>query len=611
MKKYLDKIIREFKNNLIFKNYIRVVLIVSVLFFVLYISISKFIIYHVKRQLIEERLEAQYQFVDNMSNLVSNEVLRIHDILKLIAAKYSGSPNKSLDPFKVITNNQFVNVFFNNGLYIFDGKGKLLYEAPNIQKRADDNYSYRQYISQTVQKQKGIISKPYKSTLEHGHPCLMFTAPIFGEKGTMIAILGGSVDLLRDNFISDHFVVKQSENTKYVMIEDEGSIIYHPSTDSIGKRYNLSSFYKTLGSHKVNAENEYLVSKRVYGTEWSILYSINDNEINALMTNNVVLIKSTVAFVIIMFELIFLILSYRIFISSISFAKQFKRENPLADNFEYFSERAVFITNDNVKRINQFIKQYRQQNSSYKNDLKGLYNVLVHSNYAFVGFEEKTGNIIKYNEKFLELTETNSDEIMAMNINKALFKDFKQYYAAFDTFLQNVYDYTQSDKFYLFKKDKTPIRLLIGAFYVPLYNNKLIILMIREKESLQNYFNDYILQKRIAELLIDENVSNVHLVDQTGKIIAYSGMFKKFIAADKPVEGNYIWDYIHAHKERMQLQQYFNSISLLTNPKKRFLINFVHPQTQENISIRLTYSLIWSENNKECAVVGEMVNNTV
>ena len=34
---------------------------------------------------------------------------------------------------------------------------------------------------------------------------------IFGEKGTMIAILGGSVDLLRDNFISDHFVVKQSK----------------------------------------------------------------------------------------------------------------------------------------------------------------------------------------------------------------------------------------------------------------------------------------------------------------------------------------------------------------------------------------------------------------
>ena len=89
-----------------------------------------------------------------------------------------------------------------------------------------------------------------------------------------------------------------------------------------------------------------------------------------------------------MFELIFLILSYRIFISSISFAKQFKRENPLADNFEYFSERAVLLLMI-MSKVNQFIKQYRQQNSSYKNDLKGLYNVLVHSNYAFVGFEEK------------------------------------------------------------------------------------------------------------------------------------------------------------------------------------------------------------------------------
>ena len=59
-----------------------------------------------------------------MSNLVSNEYCN-HDILKLIAAKYSGSPNKSLDPFKVITNNQFVNVF-NNGLYILMEKKATL-----------------------------------------------------------------------------------------------------------------------------------------------------------------------------------------------------------------------------------------------------------------------------------------------------------------------------------------------------------------------------------------------------------------------------------------------------------------------------------------------------
>ena len=65
--------------------------------------------------------------------------------------------------------------------------------------------------------------------------------------------------------------------------------IIHQPTQS-GKD-TICQAFKTLGSHKVNAENEYLVSKRVYGTEWSILYSINDDEINALMTNNVVLIK--------------------------------------------------------------------------------------------------------------------------------------------------------------------------------------------------------------------------------------------------------------------------------------------------------------------------------
>ena len=93
------------------------------------------------------------------------------------------------------------------------------------------DYSFRDYIKDTVATGKPQISRPFFSTQSHHHPIVMFTAPFFDARGKMTGILAGALDLMRDNFLGKLATVKLGDKGYlYLYSTDRTLIVHHDRT---------------------------------------------------------------------------------------------------------------------------------------------------------------------------------------------------------------------------------------------------------------------------------------------------------------------------------------------------------------------------------------------
>jgi PAS domain S-box-containing protein len=125
---------------------------------------------------------------------------------------------------------------FDNGLFLFSPQGQLLYENPSEPDMLAKNYAHRDYLKKTLATRTPQISDPFISGQTHRHPLIMFTAPVFGVKGEIIAILGGSLDLTQNNFLGKLASVKQGEQGYLYLYNNSRVLIVHPDRDRIMKQ---------------------------------------------------------------------------------------------------------------------------------------------------------------------------------------------------------------------------------------------------------------------------------------------------------------------------------------------------------------------------------------
>lgn len=125
---------------------------------------------------------------------------------------------------------------FDNGLFIFGTTGELLIETPFKPDRRGRSYSFRSYYQETVKTGQPHISDPYISSQRHNHPSIMMTAPIYDNQGKLIAILGGSFDLLGGNFLGGLSQQKLGETGYFYLAGLDRTIIVHPDSTRIMQR---------------------------------------------------------------------------------------------------------------------------------------------------------------------------------------------------------------------------------------------------------------------------------------------------------------------------------------------------------------------------------------
>ncbi len=122
---------------------------------------------------------------------------------------------------------------FDNGLFLISGDGKLIAESPFLPGRRGRDLSSREFFRQTVTTGKPSISKPYTSSHTPGHPAIFISAPVVDRQGRLLAILGGSFDLLGSNFLEDLSRTRYSDASYFYLTDRDRTIIVHPDRNRI------------------------------------------------------------------------------------------------------------------------------------------------------------------------------------------------------------------------------------------------------------------------------------------------------------------------------------------------------------------------------------------
>jgi len=127
---------------------------------------------------------------------------------------------------------ELLNVF-DNGILFLSATGKPAAVYPLQADILGMDFSDRAYFRETRSTGRPFISQPFISRQKRGHPILMFTAPIFDPQGKVAAVLGGSLDLLGENFLARMINLKMGRTDTFFLFNTEGTILLHADTERI------------------------------------------------------------------------------------------------------------------------------------------------------------------------------------------------------------------------------------------------------------------------------------------------------------------------------------------------------------------------------------------
>lgn len=170
---------------------------------------------------------------------------------------------------------------FDNGVFLFAADGKLLAGTIGEVARPGMDFSDRQYVRATVATGRPQISSPYISRQPHRHPVIMFTAPILSRDGRLVALMGGSMDLLKENFLGALADAKVGRTGYFYLFTADETIMTHPQRGSIldrGLPPGVRSLYArgaddaAISGETVNAAGKAVITtvKRLGAVPWML-----------------------------------------------------------------------------------------------------------------------------------------------------------------------------------------------------------------------------------------------------------------------------------------------------------------------------------------------------
>lgn len=124
---------------------------------------------------------------------------------------------------------------FDNALFLFSKEGRIIAESPYLPNRRGRDISFRDYYKKTMKTGQPVISEPFISTHTPDTPSVMFTAPVLDGEGRIIAILGGGLNLLRDNILGELSRTRIAKTGYFYLFTRDRTMIMHPDKARIMK----------------------------------------------------------------------------------------------------------------------------------------------------------------------------------------------------------------------------------------------------------------------------------------------------------------------------------------------------------------------------------------
>ncbi len=188
---------------------------------------------HIKETIFNQ----QYQMVSILADEIDRNVASSGDTLQDISRKITRAMVNNPEQALAYLRQQDEHLKnFDNGLFLFDRHGRMVAELPLELQRVGKDFLFREYLAKTIASRRPFLSDPYISSQAHHHPAVMFTVPVFDNDGSLMAVVGGSVDLARESFLGRLANVKFGKKGYPFLFNSERLMILHPDKSRIMKK---------------------------------------------------------------------------------------------------------------------------------------------------------------------------------------------------------------------------------------------------------------------------------------------------------------------------------------------------------------------------------------
>lgn len=169
---------------------------------------------------------------------------------------------------------------FENGMFLLDEKGDLWIDYPAHPDLRGKNFSHRDYFKTTMEKKKGIIGSPYRSS-RTGMPVITFTALLKGTRGQIVGLLGCSIQLSHPNALGGIGKIRIGETGYLYLLDASGTILHHPEVRMVFEKsvFSLSDLVEGVRETTDQEGNPVLLSmSSIPETLWILAVQQNKSE---------------------------------------------------------------------------------------------------------------------------------------------------------------------------------------------------------------------------------------------------------------------------------------------------------------------------------------------
>lgn len=569
--------------------------------------IAYFVIQFSIHQLIERQVKIHYYKIQktlshSLSNFLNKEIIQAHQYIIKASSQLNGLEITEINSDQFIQNNSNLATIFNNGLYLFSREGILLAEESYEKDRVGLDYSYRKYIIDTIKLNKPIISNPYISSKNKSTVAIMFTSPIYNKVGQVVAIFAGSIDLERDNFIKNTLLLRLNEESNFVLLNKTGVILSHINPNLIYGHMNLNQIVNSQ-TESDDQYNSYLMNAINY-PEWVLV----SNPFNETMESELAYyynIVDVTVFIVLVFcvFILYWILSRHYCLQGWLISK-LDMDKLQARDYLAIEQKGSIFFKALINKVNQLISEYRNSffhNRAIQND---IFNLLHHSSSGFVSFRTLDNKISSFNSLFLKMTNKDSENINEANILTTLFSDYELYYKPFTAFIEKFDDISNTHEFNIINVDGRQIRVHITAYKLHFLEQEQIALIIDNKESHEELQHQSTISKNINEIILEHTKEIIHFIDTKGKIQAYNHVFKENFTAYSKLIGSYIWELLEVNKEKVEVEQFVNSLKTYPDDSKHLIVHLRNIKTHEMDLYHLYYYIVLDKNEQKTMLIG-------
>jgi diguanylate cyclase (GGDEF)-like protein/PAS domain S-box-containing protein len=215
----------------------KVAVFVSLLVILLVTVMASFIFSYFEATFKDTIAGQEFTLISGMAQEIDNKLETAHN--SLIATSKVVDPAILADPDRAqafLDTQAALVSMFDNRIYFFSPTGDIIAESPFEEGRRGMSFAHREYIQKTRELGRPYIGEPYISSQAHRHPAIMLTAPIYGSDGQLVAIMAGSLDLMKDNFLGTLARTRIGNNGFVYLYDTNRTMIIHPDSERTLKR---------------------------------------------------------------------------------------------------------------------------------------------------------------------------------------------------------------------------------------------------------------------------------------------------------------------------------------------------------------------------------------